>query len=145
MPDAASSISARTMASRTSGGTCAMNSERKASSSALSDILRSSLDLGYAAIDVKPDSGHVTRFVRCEKGNSLGDLVGISQSAQRNVFCEFLLHLCQRFTLLPGVEDRSIDMTRADGVDADAAVLQIVGPRPGERADCRLGGAVNAD
>src|ERR1700693_3015923 len=100
-----------------------MHSERKASSAALSDIVRSSLDLGHAAIDVKLDSGHVTRFVRCEKGNSLGDLVGISQSAQRNGSCEILLHLCERFTLLPGVENGSIDMARADGVDAAAAVL----------------------
>jgi hypothetical protein len=46
MPEAASSISARTMASRLSDGTCATNSERKASSSALSDMVASSLDLG---------------------------------------------------------------------------------------------------
>src|SRR5258706_15064428 len=132
LPETVSSIAARTMASRTSGGTCAMNSERKASSSAWSAIVSSSLDLGHPAIDVKLDSGHVTRFGRCEKGNSFGDLVGISQSAQRNVFCEILLHLCQRFTLLPGVENRSIDMARADSVDADAAVLKLSGPRPRE-------------
>src|SRR5260370_16875113 len=102
-----------------------------------------SLDLGYAAIDIKPDSGHVTRFVRCEKGNSLGYLVGISQSAQRNVFCEFLLHLCQRFTLLPGVEDRSIDMPPADVVDPDPALLPILGPPPRQRPYSRLPSSLN--
>src|SRR5580658_6973276 len=145
MPEDASSISARTMASRISGGTCAMNAERKASSSALSDNVFSSLDLGHAAIDVEFDSSHVTRFVRCKEGNSLGDLIGISQSAQGNCFCEVLFHLYQRFALLPSVENRSIDMARADGVDADTAVLHFVGPSSRERRDCRLGGAVNAD
>src|SRR5580658_3551479 len=86
MPEAASSISARTMASRISGGTCAMKSERKASSSALSDIVFSLLDLGHAAIDVEFDSGHVTCFVRCKEGNSFGDLIGFSQSAPEEPF-----------------------------------------------------------
>src|SRR5580692_12184158 len=145
MPEDASSISARTMASRISGGTCAMNAERKASSSALSDNVFSSLDLGHAAIDVEFDSGHVTRFVRCKEGNSLGDLIGISQSAQGNRFCEVLFHLCQRIALLPSVENRSFDMARADGVNTDPAFLQFVGPSPRERPDRRLAGAVNAD
>jgi hypothetical protein len=117
----------------------------KASSSALGDVVFSSLDLGHAAIDVELDSGHVTRFVRCKEGNSLGDLIGISQSAQGNGFCEVLLHLCQRVALLPGVENRSIDMARDDGVDADAAVLQLVRPGPRERPNRRLGRTVNAD
>ena len=84
-PQAANSISARTVASRISGDTCAMNFERKASSSALSRIAGSSLDLGDAAIDVKLDSRDVTRFIRCKEGNSFGDLIRISQSAERNV------------------------------------------------------------
>src|SRR5579872_5039220 len=145
MPEAASSISARTMASRISGGTCAMNSERKASSSALSDIVFSSLDLGHAAIDVELDSGNVTRLVRCEERNSFGDLIRISQPAERNVLRKVVFHLRQRVALLPSVENWRVNMSRADGVDADAAVLQFVGPGPRERPDRRLGGAVNAD
>src|ERR1700688_2300893 len=145
MPEAASSISERTMASRISGGTCAMNSERKASSSALSNIVRSSLDLGHPAIDVKLDSGNVTRLVRCKEGHSFGDLIRISEPAQRNVFCEVFFHLRQGIALLPGVENRRIDMSRTDGVHANAAVFQLARPGARERADCRLCGAVNAD
>lgn len=61
--------------------TIAMNSERKASNSVLSETVGSCLDLGHAAIDVKLDSGHVTRFVRCKEGNSFGDLIRIPQPA----------------------------------------------------------------
>src|SRR5580698_1249110 len=86
-----------------------MNSERKASSSALSDIVFSSLDLCHAAIDVELDSGHVTRLVRCEEGNSFGDLIRISQPAQRNVPRKVAFHLRQRGALLPGAEKWRVD------------------------------------
>src|SRR5260370_12428451 len=144
MPEAASSISARTMASRISGGACARDSGRKASGSSLSDIVGFSLDLGHAAIDVKLDSCDVTRFFRCKEGNRFGDLIRISQSAQGNGFCEIALHLCQRVALLPAVENRRIDVSGADRIHANVAVLQLVGPGARERADRRLGGAVDA-
>src|SRR4029077_13229695 len=123
MPEAASSISAQTMASGVSGGTCAMNSERKASSSALSDIVFSSLDLGHAAIDVELDSSNVTRLVRCEEGNSFGDLIRISQPAQRNVLRKVVFHLRQRVALLPGVEIWRVNMSRANVVERVSACL----------------------
>src|ERR1700751_6248090 len=146
MPEAASSMSARTMASRISGATVAMNSDRNAASSALSDIvLHSSLDLGDAAVDVKLDSSDVTRFVRCKEGNSLGNLVRVSQSAQWNVLGEIVLHLRQGLALLPGVEDWRIDVARADRVHANAAVFQLSGPGASERADRRLSSTVNTD
>src|SRR5260370_41648604 len=144
MPEAASSISARTMASRISGGACARDSGRKASGSSLSDIVGFSLDLGHAAIDVKLDSCDVTRFFRCKEGNRFGDLIRISQSAQGNSFCEIALHLCQRVALLPAVENRRIDVSGADRIHANMAGFLILGSSAHGQCGGRLRGGGGA-
>src|SRR6266404_3042417 len=43
------------------------------------------------------------------------------------------------------VENRRVDRTWADRIDADAAVLQLGRPGADEGADCRLGGAVGGE
>src|SRR5580698_3830004 len=99
-----------------------MNSERKASSSALSDIRLLLVRPGPRLHRRRAQSQPRTHLVRCEERDSFGDLIRISQPAQRNVLRKVVFHLRQHVAPLPGVEDWRVYMSGADGVDADAAV-----------------------
>src|ERR1700747_2076672 len=100
-------------------------------------------DLGHAAIDVELCARDIARLVRREERNSFGDLVWISQPAERNIILHLFLHYCEGSALLETFHDRSIDVARAEDVHADATVSQVIRPGPSKGTNRRLGGAVH--
>src|SRR5882672_6681120 len=103
------------------------------------------LDLRETAIDEEFRPGDVAAVVGGEKDHGPCNLVGRSQSAERNAAGDHLPALLAR---LRGSEQatqpRCVDRARTHRVDADATLLQVRRPGPRERTDGRLRGAVDA-
>jgi hypothetical protein len=72
----------------------------------------------------------------------LWHIVRIAHPAQGRRGCHFFFELRERFALLPGFEQGSVGVARADHVPTNAALAQFVAPGAREGADRRLGGAV---
>src|ERR1700747_3811180 len=100
-------------------------------------------DLGHTAIDVELCARDIAGLVRREERNSFSDLVWISQPAERNIILHLFLHYCEGSALLETFHDRSIDVARAEDVNADATVSQVIRPGPSKGTNGRLGGAVH--
>src|SRR6218665_1227240 len=103
------------------------------------------LDLRDAAVDEQLDAGDVAAVVRGQERDGAGDFVRRSSTLQGNAggalleLLDLLLVEAQ-LGVAPGGDEAG-----ADGVDADAAALEIHRPRAGERAHRGLGGAVHAE
>src|SRR5438034_8251074 len=101
---------------------------------------------GHAAIDRKIYACDEACFVRRKEQGGRRDLLRAAEPSKRNRRGELGSGLVGPFLgrrLL--VEDRRVDRTWADRVDADAAVLQLGRPGADEGADCRLSGAVGGE
>ena len=101
---------------------------------------------GHAAIDWEVHACDEACFVRSEEQGGRRDLLRAAEPPERDGRGELGAGLVGPFLgrrLL--VEDRRIDRTWADRIDADAAVLQLDRPGADEGADCRLGGAVGGE
>src|SRR5258707_6752718 len=98
---------------------------------------------GQAAIDWEVHACDEACFVRSEEQGGRRDLLRAAEPPERDGRGELGAGLVGPLLgrrLL--VEDRRIDRTWADRIDADAAVLQLDRPGADEGADCRLGGPV---
>src|SRR2546426_5278801 len=101
---------------------------------------------GHAAIDRKVHACDEACFVRRKEQGGRRDLLRAAESPERDRRGELGAGLVGSFLgrrLL--VEDRRVDRTWADRIDANAAVLQLGRPGADEGADCRLGGAVGGE
>src|SRR5262249_27292833 len=101
---------------------------------------------GHAAIDRKVRACDEACFVRRKEQGGRRDLLWAAEPPERARRGELDAGLVGPFLgrrLL--VEDRRVDRTWADRIDADAAVLQLGRPGADEGADCRLGGAVGGE
>src|SRR3989442_10307837 len=74
------------------------------------------LDLGDAAVHEELDAGDVARVVGGEERDRLRNVIRIAHASQRHALGEIFLHLRERLTLLPALENRRSDMAGADGV-----------------------------
>src|ERR1700675_1986520 len=98
-------------------------------------------DLGLAAVDEELGAGHEARIIRGEESDRLGDLVGVTDAADRDLG----RHVVQQPLLLSGVRTsqpnkaRGLHGTRADNVDANAALLEVERPTPRQIARRGLG------
>src|SRR6201998_3956213 len=95
------------------------------------------LDLGHAAIDAQLDAGHEAAVIGGQKQCSGCDLFGAAQPVEwyrRGELC--LVGLT--------VQHGSVDRARAQGVEPDAAVVDLAGPGSGVGPQGGLGGAVGA-
>src|SRR5580658_9964674 len=89
-------------------------------------VRRDGSDLRLAAVDEELGAGHKARIIRGEEGDRLGDLVGVTDAADRDLG----RHVVQQPLLLGDVRTgqpdkaRGLHGTGADDVDADAALLE---------------------
>src|ERR1700712_3842473 len=97
-------------------------------------------DLRLAAIGKEFDAVDEARFVGGQEERRAGDLVSMTDAAERNQG----RHIVEQPLLLGRLgtcetdKSRCFRRTGAERVDADAAVLQIEDPAAGEIAQCRL-------
>ena len=102
------------------------------------------LDLRETAIDEQFDTGDIAAVIGGEKHDSLRDLVGCTEPAQRNAAGNHLQPLLPRLTGTQQLaQPRRVGGTGAHRVHANAASLQIHCPCPCERTDRGFGGAIN--
>src|SRR5207237_8797623 len=96
---------------------------------------------GHAAINRKIDACDEACFLRRKEQGGRCDLLRATEPAKRNRRGELGSGLLGPFLgrrLL--VEDRRVDRTWADRIDADAAVLQLGRPGADKGADCLRSG-----
>src|SRR5580704_9595877 len=93
-------------------------------------VRRDGSDLGLAAIDEELGAGHEAGIVGGKEGDRLGDLVRVTDAADRDLG----RHVVQQPLLLGGVRTgqpdkaRGLHGTGADDVDPDAALLEVERP-----------------
>src|SRR5256712_5983898 len=107
---------------------------------------RSISNRGHAGIDREVYARDEACFVRRKEQGGRRDLLRAAEPPKRNRRGELGSGLLGPFLgrrLL--VEDRRVDRTWADRIDADAAVLQLGRPGADEGAGCRLSGAVGGE
>src|SRR5882724_7502582 len=98
------------------------------------------LDLRETSIHKQFRSCDVAALVGGEKDHGLRNLVGCAEPAERNAGGNILHELVGSFRGMPWGR---AGIARAHGVHANAAMLQVGGPRARERAHGSLGGAVD--
>lgn len=101
----------------------------------------SNLDL--ATVDKQLHTVDEGRIIRCQEEDYLGDFVRLADPTCRNEACKVILGALGAFTVTEQfVETSRIRHSRADGVDANVAILQIEYPVAGEITDgslcCRM-------
>src|ERR1700757_4427332 len=113
----------------------------------LSPTLRlTASDRRHAATDRKVDARDEAGFVRRKEQGGRRDLLRAAEPPKRHRCGELGSGLVGPFfgaSLL--LEDRRVDRTWADRIDADAAVFQLGRPGADEGADCCLSGAVGGE
>src|ERR1700722_9391004 len=92
-----------------------------------------SLDLNHTPVHEQLDTSNETRVIRNKKNHRLGNLVRLSHSAQWDLGCKTGLQLLRLFRIPnKSLDCGCIDRSRADDVHSDLAILELVGPSPGE-------------
>jgi hypothetical protein len=103
-------------------------------------------DLVRAAVDEDLAAGHETALLGGEEQYDAGGLPGTAHPAEQDGASQRLLQLGgTRRVGGEAVDPGGVHRAGAHGVDANAPVLQLVGPGAGERADGRLRRGVEAE
>ena len=110
-----------------------------------SPCLRS--DLRLAAIGEQLSAGDETGVIGRKEQRRAGDLVRISNPAERQFRCHLIKHALLRRPIITGEVEQTRRLGRAGAqyVDPDPAFLEIKRPVTGEAAQRSLGCAVDAE
>src|SRR5262245_39941961 len=97
-------------------------------------------DLSHSTVDEQLDPINESAFLRCEEDDGSCNLIHCADATHRD---RVLLNIDEPFDLFSRQAEqlvtRSRHDTRADGVDANVAALEIEYPIPREASDCSLG------